>query len=117
MIIVSMSVAEIRFQLDEHLHNVIAIQLRRRGLDVLTAHEAGLRGATDSDHLRTALTNGRVFGTVDADFPALVASGIDHAGIAYFPGKARNVGEFVNALVLVHGVYSAEEMVGRIEYL
>jgi hypothetical protein len=110
-------VAEIRFQLDEHLHLAIAVQLRRRDIDALTAHEAGLRGASDSDHLRVAFANGRVFVTIDDDYPKLAATGIEHAGMLYFPRRTPDVGEFVNALVLIHGVYTAEEMIGRIEYL
>jgi hypothetical protein len=110
-------VAEVRFQLDEHLHNAIAVQLRRRSIDVLTAHEAGLRGASDIDHISVALANRRVFVTVDDDYPTLAAMGIEHAGIVYFPRRVPSVGDFVEALILVHGVYSAEEMIGCLEYL
>ena len=117
MTVASPPVAEIRYQLDEHAPAAIAVQLRLRGIDALTAHEAGLRGATDFDHVRTAMESGRVLVIEDDDFLKLVASGHEHAGIAYFPGGVRNISDVVNALVLVHGVYSAEEMIGRIEYL
>lgn len=109
--------AEIRFQLDEHLGTAIAAQLRQRGIDALTAHEAGLRGLADIDHIRYAFENSRVLVTEDDDFLTLIASGRDHAGVIFFPGGVRNVGDVVNALVLVHGVFSAEEMVGRLEYI
>jgi len=38
-------------------------------------------------------------------------------GIVYFPGGRRSIGEMVESLRLIHAVYTAEEMVGRLEYL
>ena len=43
-----------RFHLDEHLPHAIAEGLRRRGIDVTTTVEAGLRGASDDVHLAYA---------------------------------------------------------------
>ena len=41
-----------------------------------------------------------------------------HNGIAYFPGgRRRSIGEIVEMLVLLHASYTAEEMVGRLEWL
>jgi hypothetical protein len=37
----------IRFQWDKCVSNEIAIELRRRGIDVVTAHQADLRGKTN----------------------------------------------------------------------
>jgi hypothetical protein len=110
-------VAEIRYQLDEHAPTAIAVQLRLQGIDALTAHESGLRGAADIDHVRIAMEHGRVLVTEDDDFLKLAMSGYDHSGIAYFPGGVRNISDVVNALALVHCVYSADEMIGLIEYL
>ena len=41
----------IRFQLDEHIPHAVAEGRRRRGIDVLTANEAGLLGSPDVEHL------------------------------------------------------------------
>jgi hypothetical protein len=46
----------LRFHLDEHVPAAIAAALRRRGIDVTTAADAGLLGATDEDHLAFAIT-------------------------------------------------------------
>lgn len=40
-----------------------------------------------------------------------------HGGIVYFPGDRRSIGEMVESLRLAHAVYTAEEMVGWLEYL
>ena len=39
----------IRFHLDEHVDEAIAIELRKHGIDVTTTVDAGLRGADDID--------------------------------------------------------------------
>jgi predicted nuclease of predicted toxin-antitoxin system len=114
---VSVSVAEIRFQLDEHLSSAIAVQLRNRGIDTLTAHEAGLRGAADIEHVRAALAGGRILVTIDRDYLRIAAGGRSHAGIAFLTPRTRSVGAIVDSLVLVHSVDTSEEMAERIEYL
>ena len=60
-----------RFHLDEHLPHAIAEGLRRRGIDVTTTVEAGLRGASDDVHLAYALEQRRVIVTNDPDFLVL----------------------------------------------
>jgi predicted nuclease of predicted toxin-antitoxin system len=59
----------IRFHLDEHISASIAAGLRRRGIDVSTAAEAGLASADDAAQLAFAISSGRVLVTQDADFP------------------------------------------------
>lgn len=44
----------IRFYCDEHVDPAIAKALRTRGVDVLTAQEAGMLGVPDEDHLQLA---------------------------------------------------------------
>jgi predicted nuclease of predicted toxin-antitoxin system len=58
----------IRFHLDEHISGHIASGLRRRNIEVTTAAEAGLIGATDTAHLEFAASSGRVVVTQDDDF-------------------------------------------------
>ena len=50
----------IRFHLDEHCSHAIAAGLRRRGVDVTTATDAGLLRAPDEQHLAFGLAEGRV---------------------------------------------------------
>jgi len=44
----------IRFYMDEHVHKAVVEGLRRRGVDVLRAQEAGLMSADDPKHLALA---------------------------------------------------------------
>jgi hypothetical protein len=107
----------IRFHLDEHVSPAVATGLRRRGIDVTTAQEAGLGGADDSEHLAFALRERRVIVTHDRHFPQRHAQGERHAGIAYCYQQKYSIGELVRALLLVRDCLSAEEMHGTLEYL
>lgn len=73
----------IRFHLDENVDPVIAIALRRYGIDVTTTVEAGLRTADDESQLAFAKRESRVVVTHDDDFLRLAARDADHPGIAY----------------------------------
>ena len=50
----------IRFHLDEHIDPAIAAGLRNHGIDVTTAAHAGLLGASDEEHISSALSQDRV---------------------------------------------------------
>jgi predicted nuclease of predicted toxin-antitoxin system len=65
----------ILFHLDENCDPKIAIGLRRRGIDVTTADEAGLLEAADELHLSFCQQQGRVIFTHDADFLRMNAQG------------------------------------------
>jgi predicted nuclease of predicted toxin-antitoxin system len=107
----------IRFHLDEHISAHIAAGLRRRNIDVTTAADAGLIGATDKEHLEFASLSGRVVVTQDDDFLRLHAQAMAHAGIAYCRQQSASVGEMLRRLVLIHDLLSPEEMAGRVEFL
>jgi len=107
----------IRFHLDEHGSHAIAAGLRRHGIDVTTATEAGLLHAPDEAHVAYALAEGRVIFTEDDDYLALNARGEPHAGITYCHQQTRSIGEIIRSLVLIWEVYEPEEMANRIEYL
>ena len=66
----------IRFYADQHYPAAVAAGLRRRGIDILTAQEAGQCGAADPDQLAFASADGRVVLTFDSDFVALHQSGV-----------------------------------------
>ncbi|MBI3979181.1 MAG: DUF5615 family PIN-like protein [Chloroflexi bacterium] len=106
----------VRFQLDEHVPHAVAEALRRRGIDVLTAAEAGRLGAPDPELRAHASAAGRVLVTHDADFLRQHQQH-QHAGIAYCQQGARTIGELVAGLVLIYEVLESEEMVGRLEFL
>lgn len=107
----------IRFFADQHYPGPVVQGLRRRGIDVLTAQEAGRCEIADPEQLSFAQNEGRVMLTFDSDFVALHRSGASHAGIAWCPATKYSIGELVKVLVLLHGVMSASEMVNDLEYL
>lgn len=100
----------VRFYLDEHVPLAITLGVRRRGGDVQTVQEAGLRGATDDEQLAYAVTTGRVVVTQDTDFLRLHAAGHPHQGIVY-ASPQLSVG------MLIHELLTAEDMVNHLEYL
>ncbi len=59
----------------KNIQSAVALGLSIRGIDVLTAQEAGLRGASDLEHLTFATADGRVLVTYDTDFLVIDASG------------------------------------------
>lgn len=107
----------IRFHLDENVSGAIALGLRRRGIDVTTALDAGLLGADDVDHLRFAVHQDRVVVTHDDDFTRIHASGTDHLGICYCPKDKHSIGSLVHLLVLVHECFSDQALRRHLEYL
>ncbi|GAB1420699.1 hypothetical protein MASR2M15_08110 [Anaerolineales bacterium] len=72
-------VAVIRLYLDENLSPKIAVQLRRRGVDIVTVHELGLTGDTDENHLQLSTKLERSLVTADTDFLIMAAEGVQHA--------------------------------------
>lgn len=106
----------IRYYVDEHIAGAVVRALRVRGVDVMTVTEAGLRQAEDDEHLAFALREGRVTVTCDADFLRLHAQGAEHAGIVFAP-RQMAIGNLVRRLLLIHGVFTAEELSGHVEFL
>lgn len=58
----------LKFYFDTHISKVIAVQLRKHGVDVVRCEEVGLNEADDPHHLAYATEHGRVLVTHDADF-------------------------------------------------
>ncbi len=109
--------APVRFYLDENIEIVIAEQLRQRGIEVFTVQELGTLGGSDLNHLHRATQLGCVLCTYDVDYLTLAAQGIEHAGIIRARFSRVRIGDWIERLELVHGVYTAEDMRNRVEYL
>ena len=108
---------KIKFHLDESVSNAIANGLRKRGIDVTTSPEAGLRGESDLEQLAFALSQQRVIFTFDDDFLTLASTGIEHSGIIYARQQRQSIGTIISNLVLVWECLEPEYMYGRIEFL
>ncbi len=107
---------KIRFYMDEHVPSAVTAGLRLRGVDVLTAQEAGMLEAPDKDHLALAASQSRVVSTQDADFLRLHAEGSSRAGIAYVHQQSA-VGRVVRVLMLIYQVLEPEDMQNHVEFL
>src|SRR5215510_14498937 len=92
---------QIKFHLDESVSIAVATGLRRRGINITTPQETGLRSAADEVHLAFARAQQRVIITHDRDFLRLVQQGAQHPGIAYCDHERRTVGEIVRALLAI----------------
>jgi len=103
--------------MDEHIPGSVAAGLRRRGIKVTTALEAGLIGADDATQLSFASAAGSVLVTHDADYLQLHSQGAAHAGIAYSRQGTLSIGAIIRSLTLLHDVLAAEDMASRVEYL
>ena len=106
----------IAFYMDEHVPRAVTEGLRQRGVDVLTAQEAGMREAADEQHLVFALREGRVVFTQDADFLRLHAAGRSHSGIVY-ASQQTTIGAIMRGLMLIHDMLSPEDTSGHVEFI
>lgn len=91
----------IRFHLDESVTTVLALALRRRGIDVTTTAETGLISADDQRQLDFARAAGRVLVTRDHHFLALAKQGAEHVGIVYWLPRRHRLSETINLLTLL----------------
>lgn len=112
-----MLAAGIRFYLDKNLPIAIAEQLRRRGIEVVTARDLNVLGRSDDSHLQLAISTGYVLCTNDADFVEIDAHGIEHTGIVFGQQHKHGIGDWVRYLELIHAIYEPEDMWNHVEYL
>ncbi len=106
----------VRFHLDQHVANAVALGLRLRGIDVSTTHDPGLQDADDLAHIAYAVAEDRVIFTQDDDFLRHHHAGVPHAGIVYSKQGSRSIGEVVRYLKLMNDCLDAEDMIGEVEY-
>jgi predicted nuclease of predicted toxin-antitoxin system len=103
--------------MDQHFPLPASQGLRRHGVHLLTAQEAGRCGFSDSDQLAFATAQERVLVTFDTDFLALHRTGIAHSGIVWCPEQKYRIGQLIQALLLVHGILDRDSMRNHVEYL
>ena len=116
---------DIRFYADEQVAKAVATGMRLRGIDMMTAVEAGMLGRSDEEQLAFAISQWRVIFTQDRDFLKLAAQGRSHLGIVYAPqntaiGHVVPEARFqhdVRGLLQVHHSLTAAEMIDRVEFI
>jgi hypothetical protein len=113
----------IRLYIDEDAMDKDLVQaLRARGVDVITALDAGMIERGDEQHLGFAATEERVLYSFNVgDFYHLhtmfLAQGKSHAGIALAQQQRYSVGEQMRRLLRLIAAKSAEDMRNQVEFL
>jgi predicted nuclease of predicted toxin-antitoxin system len=114
---------QIRLYFDEDsMRRALVRALRARGVDVITALEAGMIERGDAEHLNYATEQGRVLCTFNVgDFYRLhteyVTEGRTHAGIVLMSQQRFSIGEQMRRLLRLIASRSADEMEGWVEFL
>jgi predicted nuclease of predicted toxin-antitoxin system len=55
--------------------------------------------------------------TDDTDFLRIAALTTEHPGVVFCRRTRHTIGEIINFVILIHELYSPDDMVGRVEYL
>jgi len=105
---------------DEDVHKKLARELRRRGIDAISALEVGLEEVPDVEHFAFAISQERaVLSFNRGDFVRLhrqyMEQGWEHHGIIVSPQYP--IGETLRRVLNLTSALSAEDMMNRLEYL
>ncbi|XPM53226.1 MAG: DUF5615 family PIN-like protein [Leptolyngbya sp. IPPAS B-1204] len=107
--------------MDVHIPQAITDQLRRRGIDVLTAIEDGAKQLPDDQLLERATQLNRILFTQDIRFRALAESwqweGRTFAGLIFGHQLNGTIGQFVRDLELIARASEPEEWRNVVEYI
>jgi hypothetical protein len=117
------AMSPIRLFVDEDASQLAVIAgLRARGIDLLTAYEAGRLGASDESQLDFARSSGRALYAFNGrDFSRshveLLQRGESHAGIIVIPKQRYSIGEKVRRIAKFVATNSAESIADQIFFL
>lgn len=99
-----------KFLLDQDVYALTDRFLREQGYDVVTASELGLSRASDSDLLKTAGEQGRIFITRDRDYGNLVFVHNAGSGVIYLRALPSTISDVHAELKKVLETYEETEM-------
>jgi hypothetical protein len=107
--------------LDESVNPRVADGLRRRGIDVTTAAQAGKLGTADIEQLVYAEHIGAVLLTHDADFIRISAGrrekNLSHPGVIYAHLHKYGVGTIVKKVAALAGANTFRDLETQIIFL
>jgi hypothetical protein len=116
-------VSRLRFYVDEDAMDGDLVRgLRSRGIDVVTAAEAGMIRRQDEEHLILAAVQGRALYSFNVrDYHQIhtewTAAGRSHAGIILAQQKRYSTGEQIRRLIRLIGSVPEDAMRNREEFL
>ena len=107
--------------MDHHVPAAVTAELRRRGIDVLTAQEDGADQLDDDLLLKRASQLDRVLFSQDRDLLGIanerMGSGSDFKGLVYAHQLSITIGQAVRDLELLAQVLDPQDIHNRIEFL
>ena len=107
--------------MDVHVPQAITDQLRRRGVDVLTAIEDGAAELPDDQVLDHVGKKGRVLFTQDIRFRVLaedwLRQGRSFAGLLFGHQQGGTIGQYVNNLDLIAKATDPADWANTVQYL
>ncbi len=107
--------------MDENVNRAIAVGLRQRGIDVVTAQEDGRAGAPDEEILNRSTELGRVLFSQDDDLLRVAkqcqVGGIPFSGVIYAHQLRITIGECIRDLELVAEAAQPQELVNSVLHL
>lgn len=111
----------VAFYMDVHVPQAITEQLRRRGIDVLTAFEDGTREMPDDQLLVRVTELKRVLFTQDIRFRVLAETwqtkGKQFSGLVFGHQLGGTIGQFVKDLELIAIASEPDEWINAVEYI
>lgn len=113
----------IRLYFDEDSQDSDVVRdVRFRGLDILTSHEAGMDHRNDEDQLDFAMAEGRILYSFNAkDFNRIhieyITHNKPHAGIIISQQHRYSLGEQMRRLTRIVNARTAEQMINQLEFL
>lgn len=111
----------LKLYMDVHVPQAITDQLRRRGVDVLTAIDDESATLTDEELLERVRTLGRVIFTQDIRFKALAENwqrqGREFAGLIFGHQMGGTIGQYVRDLEIIAQGSELDEWLNAIEHL
>ena len=107
--------------MDENVPAAITDALRRRGVEILTAQEDGMRGSADVALLERATALERVVFTMDDDFlreaVRRLRTGTPFAGVIYAHQLRVSIGRCVADLELIALASDPRDVQNEVQYL
>ena len=107
--------------MDHHVRSEITEGLRRRGIEVLTAFEAGAAAWDDERIFEHATQLGRILFSQDRHLLGHAHRWLDEgrsfAGLVYGHQLDVSIGRAIDDLELIAKVYAPDDMRDRVEYL
>ncbi|MFN8500018.1 MAG: DUF5615 family PIN-like protein [Anaerolineae bacterium] len=107
--------------MDHHVSAAITDGLRKRGVDVLTAHEDGAARFDDDTLLSRATELGRVLFSQDRDLlviaHARLETGVEFAGLIYAHQLNITVGRAVRDLEMLATLLDTADLRNQIEFI